>query len=77
MDERRPKRRLSKDNPYRIYEIDHQCYVAFQDGEGHFQNVEVGKEVFEEFDSFELDDKSYLNEWDKHMEHSEVWESSL
>lgn len=71
-----PKRRRDKQNPYRIYEIDGQYYVTFKEGK-EIRNLKVTKEVFNAFDEFELNDKSYLNEWDRHIEHSDVWETSI
>ena len=39
--------------------------------------MEVEKELYEAFNDFELEDLSYLNAWDRHLEQSEVWESTL
>lgn len=72
-----PKRRKDKQNPYKIYEVDNQYYVEFREEDGHLCNLEVTREVFHIFDESELKDKSYLNEWDRHIEHSDVWESSI
>lgn len=34
MDNNRPKRRKSKDNPYTIFEEKGKLYIAFKDGQG-------------------------------------------
>lgn len=78
----RPKRRKDKDNPYEIFtvgiETDHpQYYICFKDGLSTEHFLEIGKELFDQFDRFELDDLSYLNEVDNHYEHSELTEASL
>ena len=39
--------------------------------------VEVSKSVFETFNIFELEDISQMNEYDRHLEHSEVYEHTL
>lgn len=38
---------------------------------------EITKKLYEAFNDFELSDISYLHKWDKYIEHSEVWESTL
>ena len=67
----RPKRRKAKDNPYRIYSIGAdtetpQYFVEFNDVNGVSHVIEIEKSLFEEFNSFELDDLSYLNEVERH-----------
>ena len=65
--ENNPKRRKSKDNPYTIYIIDNKYIVEFKDGRGVIQKVDVSKEVYESFDSFELIDKSQMTKIEKHI----------
>lgn len=72
-----PKRRRDKYNPYKIYECNGRYYIAFKDGQGRHYEFEISRMLYEAFDSFELEDISYLNVWDRHIEQSEVWESSL
>lgn len=75
----RPKRRKYKDNPYTLKYIEEKniYLISFKDVRGHLQNVEVSKEVYKAFDRFELDDLSELNEYDNHIEHSELFENNL
>lgn len=77
MDEKRPKRRKDKDNPYTLSQKEDKLFLSFRDGQGVFRKIEIDTEVFNAFDRFELDDLSILNEWDRHYEHSELTESSL
>lgn len=77
MEGRHPKRRKDKYNPYSIYEVDEHYYIEFLDGQNINQRFEISKELYEAFDEFELRDISYLHKWDKYIEHSEVWESTL
>lgn len=75
----RPKRRKYKDNPYILeYCNEKDLYiVTFKDGKGVLKMVEVSEEVYRAFDRFELDDLSQLNEYDNHIEHSEIYENNL
>ena len=75
----RPKRRKSKDNPYTLnYCEERNVYtVSFKDGKGILQNIEVSEEIYKTFDKFELDDIKELNEYDRHIEHSEIYEETL
>ena len=78
----RPARRKDKDNPYEIFSVgintdNPHFYVSFKDGQGVQICMEIDRALFELLDRFELDDLSFLNEWDRHIEHSELTEASL
>lgn len=75
----RPKRRKNKDNPYTLLhdERNNTYFVMFKDGERRTQLIEVNKVVYEAMNRFELDDLSEMNEYDNHIEHSEVFEATL
>lgn len=77
MDEKRPKRRKDKYNPYTLTEKEDKHFLSFWDGQGVWQEFQITRELFEAMDRFELDDLSVLNEWDRHYEHSELTEGSL
>ena len=78
MDGNHPKRRKDKYNPYTIGTTeDGRHWLAFSDGQGNRHHFEISAAVFALFDSFELDDLSYLNEVDRHYEQSELTEASL
>lgn len=77
MDANRPKRRKSKDNPYTIFEEQGKLYVTFKDGQGIKQKIEVNNDIFNFFDDSELHDVRELNEFDRHIEHSEESENTL
>ena len=51
--------------------------ISFKDSKGILQNVEVTETIYKAFDRFELDDLSEMNEFDNHIEHSEVFENNL
>ncbi len=75
----RPKRRKYKDNPYTLNYIEEKniYMVSFKDVRGKLQKIEVSEEIYKTFDRFELDDLSEMNEYDNHIEHSEIYENSL
>ena len=77
MDEKRPKRRKDKYNPYTLTEKEDKHFLSFWDGQGVLRELQITKELFEVLNRFELDDLSILNEWDRHYEHSELTEISL
>ncbi len=77
MDEKRPKRRKDKYNPYTLTEKEDKHFLSFQDGQGVLRELQITKELFEVLNRFELDDLSILNEWDRHIEHFEQTEQSL
>ena len=78
MDGNHPKRRKDKYNPYTIGTTeDGRHWLTFSDGQSDQHHFEISAAVFTLFDSFELDDLSYLNEVDRHYEQSELTEASL
>lgn len=77
MDGKRPKRRKDKYNPYTLTQKGDKHILSFQDGQGALREITIDRELFELLDRFELDDLSFLNEVDRHYEHSELTEISL
>ena len=73
----RPKRRKSKDNPYTLISNNNRYFVIFSDVNNNKNIVEVSEQVFYTFDKFELEDKKELNEYDRHIEHSEIYDETL
>lgn len=75
----RPKRRRKKDNPYVLnYNDNSKIYtVSFKDVKGNIQIVEINKEVYNCLDKFELNDLSEMNEYDRHIEHSYIYENKI
>lgn len=74
-----PKRRKYKDNPYTINYIESKniYVVSFKDVKGQLNKIEVSEEIYRVFDKFELQDIKELNEYDRHIEHSEIFENNL
>lgn len=72
-----PKRRRDKYNPYQIYDMDGNFYISFIDGQGNLQEFEIDEPLYKVFDKFELEDLSYMHEWERHLEQSELYESTL
>lgn len=75
--DKRPKRRKDKYNPYRLETVDNKFFVSFTDSNKTNQRIEVSQEVYDCFDEYELIDISAMNEFDRHIEQSELRESTL
>ena len=72
-----PKRRKYNDNPYEIKIINEKYFICFKDSRNMIQKIEVGSKIYEVFNDSELHDLSELNEYDRHIEHSEVFDMTL
>lgn len=68
------KRRKNKYNPYTL-EINH--IISFLDSRGIKQNILLNDELYQEFNSYELQDLKEMNEYDRHIEHLELTEEYL
>ena len=66
-----------KSIPVIIQTGDGKYYVSFRNGEKEYKDLEIGKNVYEAFNTFELQDVSHMNIVDRHLEQSEIWDSSL
>lgn len=78
----RPKRRRDKGNPYEIFTVGIETdsphyYISFTDSQGVHVCMEINRSLFELFDRFELDDLSYLNEFDRHRVYDEISDDIL
>lgn len=72
------KRRKIKGNPYSIsYSEENDTYSLSFIRNHKKEEIIISKMLYEEFNKFELDDKSYMNKYDRHIEHSELTENSL
>lgn len=71
---KRPVRRKYRDNSYTLNYIEEKNMytIKFKDVRGYIHEVEVTEEVYRAFNSFELHDIKELNEYDRHIEHSEI-----
>lgn len=77
MDDRHPKRRKDKYNPYTLSLVDGKCYLSFKDGQGFPHKLELDVKLYALFDRFELDDLSFLNEQERHLDQTEPSEALL
>lgn len=75
----RPKRRRKKDNPYILnFNDNSKIYtVSFKDVKGNMQIVEISKDIYNCLDKFELNDLAEMNEYDRHIEHSYIYENKI
>lgn len=73
------KRRKDTYNPYQLYVSTDKkkFFIRFKDGENTIKYIEINDTIYYEFNKFELDDKSQMNKYDRHIEHSQVTEITL
>jgi len=69
-------------NPYKLKVLldtagQERYYVSFKDGTGTIQEVEISRELFLEFQSFEKEYKHEANIYDRYIEHVELTEEQL
>lgn len=62
------KRRRSKDNPYKMDCLGNKYKINFKYN-GENKDIKISKELYELFNKFELEDLSYMNKYDRHIEH--------
>lgn len=74
-----PLRNKSKDNPYILgFDENKEKYtVEFFDDKQIIHKVEISNEIYEAFNRFELDDVSQIHKYQRHIEHSEIYEETL
>ncbi len=73
------KRNKDKYNPYTLLSNkDKNIYVVvFKDNRNKTHNIEVSKDIYNVFDKFELEDISQMHKYERHIEHSEVYEETI
>lgn len=74
-----PKRRKDFNNPYTLSycEKSNTYIISFKDSRGIQQVIEVNEQIYQAFNKFELEDISQMNKFDRHIEHSELFDESL
>ena len=72
MNDNRPSRRKCKDNPYTLSEENGRHVVKFRDSHSEMVTLEIEEPLFDLLDTFEREDLRYLNQYDRHEEHSEL-----
>lgn len=77
MDGNHPNRKKDKSNPYTLSIEGDTYYISFTDGQGIFHKQEISMELYAAFNSFELDDISWINETSRHLSELDFGEESL
>ena len=72
-----PKRKKDKMNPYTLAVENNTYYISFADGQGVFHKIEISMELYAAFNSFELDDISWMNEASRHLTETDMGEEPL
>ena len=75
----KPRKKKSKDNPYTLgFDENNEIYtITFKDNKNIIHKITVSYEVFKAFDEFELKDISQMHEYERHIEHSELYDQTL
>ena len=73
------KRKRDKYNQYKILSCENKgkYIIIFKDIQNIRFSIEVTEEIYYAFDKFELEDKSQMNKYDRHIEHSQITETTL
>lgn len=73
------KRRKDTYNPYQLYASTDRSrfFIQFKDGRKDIKYIEINDTLYYEFNKFELEDKSQMNKYDRHIEHSQITEITL
>lgn len=71
------KRRRYKYNPYYLEMINHKYIISFIDSRSNNQRLEISEVLHQTMNRFELEDLRQMNEFDRHIEHSELVEETL
>ena len=77
MDGNHPNRKKDKYNPYTLSIENSTYYISFTDGQGIFHKQEISMELYAAFNSFELDDISWINEASRHLTEADAGEEPL
>ena len=67
-----PKRKKDTLNNYELFFNESGYHIAFKDGENIPQYLEISKDIYNLFNTFELEDISYLNEVKRHYESTDI-----
>ena len=77
MDGNHPNRKKAKSNPYTLSIENNTYYITFTDGQGIFHKQEISIELYAAFNSFELEDISWINETSRHLSELDFGEEPL
>ena len=77
MDGKHPNRKKDKNNPYTLSIESNNYYISFTDGQGIFHKQEISIELYAAFNSFELDDISWINEASRHLAEADASDEPL
>lgn len=75
--DRHPKRRKSKDNPYILEANDNKYIIKFKDTRNNLCELAISENLYQAFNRFELEDISQLHKYERHIEHSLIYEEQL
>lgn len=65
------------DNPYQLVIYDEKYFVKFKDNKNAIYLINISKNVYDAFNKFKLEDISQMHKYERHIEHSELYEETL
>lgn len=75
--DRHPKRRKSKDNLYILEVNDNEYTIKFKDVRNNLCELVINEDLYQAFNKFELEDISQMHKYERHIEHSIIYEENL
>lgn len=74
---RHPKRKKCKDNPYALELNENKYIIKFKDIRNNLCELAITEDLYQAFNKFELDDISQMHKYERHIEHSIIYEENL
>ena len=75
--DRHPKRKKCKDNPYTLELNENKYIIRFKDIRNNLCELAITEDLYQVFNKFELEDISQMHKYDRHIEHSMIYEENL
>lgn len=75
--DRHPKRKRCKDNPYTLELNENKYIIRFKDIRNNLCELAITEDLYQAFNNFELEDISQMHKYERHIEHSIIYEENL
>lgn len=75
--DRHPKRKRCKDNPYTLELNENKYIIRFKDIRNNLCELAITEDLYQIFNKFELEDISQMHKYERHIEHSLIYEENL
>lgn len=75
--DRQQKRKRCKDNPYTLELNENKYIIKFKDIRNDLCELAITEDLYQVFNKFELEDISQMHKYERHIEHSMIYEENL